>query len=396
MRKSILALALMFAAAVLAGLAAVAAGRDRASPSLLRYPYLQNVTPSSITVVWWTDQPSRGRVEYGLWPDYGAATDSPGVEQRHEVTLTGLLPGARYAYRVLANDAPLTGGDAFRTAPTGDETFSFVVLGDSGSGDGNQYGIARLARELAPDLILHTGDLIYPNSNARRYDAKFFVPYADILRTTPLYPSLGNHDVAEDGGAAYLDAFVLPRNTRDGSERYYSFDYGNAHFIAVDAYQPFTPDSAQYQWLAADLAATDRPWCFVFLHPSPYSTGPHGSHLALHNALGPLFERYGVAVVFSGHDHLYERSLPRRDFEPDGRGVVYVVSGGGGASLYHTGQADWVAFNRSAHHVMRVTVSRGNVTLEAVLPDGTVMDSYALTRETADLGAVALPGCGRR
>ncbi|HEY7678123.1 MAG TPA: hypothetical protein VIG69_13700, partial [Candidatus Methylomirabilis sp.] len=94
----------------------------------------------------------------------------------------------------------------------------------------------------------------------------------------------------------------------------------------------------------------------------------------------PLFERAGVAVVFSGHDHSYERTVPVRDFEPASPGVVYIVSGGGGADLYPVGRSPWTAHSRSIHHVVRANVRGCALDLQAVAADGAVFDRAPIDR----------------
>jgi 3',5'-cyclic AMP phosphodiesterase CpdA len=267
----------------------------------------------------------------------------------------------------------------FRTAPVGEHaSFAFAVIGDSGDGGPDQLAVARLLGGLSPDLILHTGDVVYPAGEDQDYDERFFGPYGETLREVPVFPTLGNHDVDGAGGAAYLANFRTPRNDPRGTGRYYSFDWGGVHFVSLDSelyYKDLHGSPAEQRaWLESDLAATARPWKVVFLHRPPYSSSDHGSDFTIRADLAPVFARRGVDLVFSGHDHAYERTVPTN-------GVTYVVSGGGGKMLYPVRGERWTAAGRSAHHAVRVRVEgAGRLRLEAVGTDGAVFDRLDLTK----------------
>jgi hypothetical protein len=352
-----------------------------AQPGLVRGPYVMNPTMSSITIAWDTDLPADAHVEYGTGGGPTASTSRPGLATRHAVPLAGLAPGTTYRYRVASGGRALGEGHAFRTAKDDrDPHFTFVVLGDSGRGGPPQYAVANRIRAIRPDFVLHTGDVIYPAGEAGDFDTKYFRPYRHLVAEIPFFLSLGNHDVATAGGQAYLDAFHLPSNNPEGTERYYSFEYGNARFIALDTNQPLGPGGPMYTWLVRELARPRKLWTFAFFHLAPYSSGLSGSSLPVRQAWGPLFERAGVAVVFSGHNHNYERSLPLREFEPGSAGVVYVVTGGGGATLYPVGRNAWTAHAASVFHVVRVEVRDCVLELQAVTTDGTIFDRAIIDR----------------
>ncbi len=353
---------------------------------LSRYPYIQSPTTSSVVIAWDTNRAATSRVDYGLTPDFGlwVASDVPAT--RHALTLTGLSAGTRYWYRVEGDGATLMGGESFRSAKGPDAAnVSFAVLGDSGSGSPDQVAVAQQMLKHAPDFVLHTGDVVYDRGEAENYGPRFFDIYRDILKSTAFFPSLGNHDYGTDNGQPYLDAFYLPANNPDGTERYYSFDYGDARFIALDVETDYAPGSPQYTWLEQQLRDRQALWTFVFFHKPPYTSSSHKNDADLppiRQHLSPLFERYGVDVVFNGHDHDYERTVPIRDFYPDGKGVAYVVSGGGGARLYEAGQSSFTAYSESAFHAVFVAIDGPVLSLQAIRADGTLMDSYVLDRST--------------
>lgn len=264
-----------------------------------------------------------------------------------------------------------------------DKNLTFAVVGDVGTGGSDQAAVAGLLERMRPDLLLITGDVVYPDGGYDSYGPNFYAPYRDLIKTTPVFPVMGNHDVMTADGGPYLEIFRLPHDNPQNTERYYSFDVGNAHFAALDSELYYGDDGAtieeQKSWLENDLASTNKPWKFVYLHRPPYSSSQHGSDESIRRDLKPLFERYGVNVVFSGHDHDYERSVPIG-------GVTYVVSGGGGRELYPAGKSEWTAFSRSVHHAVRVRIEGDHLKLEAVSTDGSVMDSISLDTSTDSRG----------
>jgi acid phosphatase type 7 len=186
--------------------------------------------------------------------------------------------------------------------------------------------------------------------------------------------------VRKENGAAFLENFRPPLGSPGSTKRYYSFDWGGAHFVALDRELYYgdkgSSPEEQKAFLQEGLAATRKRWRVAFLHRSPYGSSRHGGDEKVREDLEPLFVRHGVDLVFSGHDHVYERTVPVR-------GVTYVVSGGGGRRLYRAGNDERTACSKSAHHAVLVRVDGGRLLLEAVEADGTVMDRAELNRPQA-------------
>jgi len=196
-----------------------------------------------------------------------------------------------------------------------------------------------------------------------------------------------------------LNNFHLPANNLEGSERYYSFDYGHAHFVALDASVSTAPGSAQHAWLEQDLATSTKPWKFVFFHHPPYSGGfiiIDGKRLETENItvrrnLVPLFELYGVNIVFSGHSHSYERTYPilqnqaiDQGQEPDyinPSGPIYIVTGGGGRYLLGLDPNSLNARAVAAYHIVEITLSDGELTGRAIQPPGLVIDEFRVRQQ---------------
>jgi hypothetical protein len=316
---------------------------------------------------------------------------------QHEARISGLVAGATYSYIVQGQGSDLPGtASTFTSAPVaGSGTVRFVAFGDSGVGSAAQSAIAARMTADHFDLALHTGDVAYGGPDGfgggthATYEAWVFGMYSSWMRARPFFPSIGNHDDETNAARPYRDVFTLPGNGAsaafpDHAERHSSFDYGPIHFIALDTETAFANASrraAMLAWLEADLAATTQPWRVAYFHRPPYSAGPHhGSDFAVRAAFSPLFERYGVQLVLSGHEHLYERTLPWREHVAGGGFVTYVITGGGGAGLYPTGWAPWTAATASRHHYVRVTVDACVLTGEAIGTDGAVFDTFRIVR----------------
>jgi predicted phosphodiesterase len=355
-------------------------GGDKEISASSREPYVQGVTAHSAVICWVSVAPDSGVVEYGETPELGHEQADFRVGRRHAVVLTGLDPGWTYHFRVeSAGGSSATGH--FRTAPVGDDShFGFAVVGDSGSGGKGQLAVAALLERLRPHLILHTGDVVYPAGEERHYDRRFFAPYRKLIKTVPIFPVLGNHDVRKRNGAAFLENFHPPLGSPGSTKRYYSFDWGNTHFVALDSelYHGDTGSDPEKQrtFLERDLSATQKRWRVVFLHRSPYGSSRHGGDGRVREDLEPLFARHGVDVVFSGHNHVYERTVPIK-------GVTYVVSGGGGRRLYPAGRSARTASSVSAHHAVLVRVEGRHLSLEAIEAGGRVVDRLELNQPHA-------------
>lgn len=345
-----------------------------------REPYVQGVTAYSAVICWVSQHPGSGVVEYGKTPELGRKETDPRVRRRHVVALAGLDPCSTYHYRVGGVGESSSRG-SLRTAPVGEDyRFRFAVVGDSGSGGKGQLAVAALLGCLEPDLVLHTGDVVYPAGQERHYDRRFFAPYRNLIKTVPVFPVLGNHDVMRGDGTAFLENFHPTLESPRGTKRYYSFDWGNTHFIALDS-ELYHGDRGsdperQKDFLEQDLAASRKRWKVAFLHRSPYGSSRHGGDGRVREDLEPLFARHAVDLVFSGHDHVYERTVPIR-------GVTYVVSGGGGRRLYPAGNGEFTASSVSAHHAVLVRVSGRRLLLEAVEVGGKVVDRLELLKHTS-------------
>ena len=320
---------------------------------------------TSLMIVWRTSELSDSRVDYGISGEYVFSVYKPEDVHRHAVLLSGLLPGTEYRYRAMSGKRVI-GSDSFRTFPAGG-LIRFAFFGDSGSGSAAQYDVAARILEENPDFILHTGDLIYAKGEDANYPKQFYRPYQKLIASRIFFPSLGNHDYVESGGRAWLDNFYLP-----GVERFYSFDCGNVHLVALDS--NFV-DSRSADWLESDLSKTDKLWKIVFFHHPPFTnkSGRQDSYKIAHFWL-PIFKKYKVDLVLCGHDHLYTRFRPVD-------GVHYIVEGLGGKSRYKIKPDSRVAFTDNRDYGFGLVEIWGNdLYFSHITRSGKVLDSLAIEK----------------
>lgn len=348
-----------------------AAGAD---PALVRGPYLTKARRTSITIAWRTDAAGTSVVRWGTGSTLDQVATGPDGTT-HKVRLTGLVPGTRYSYRVETDGVPLGRQRAFRTLdPSGDPSFRFAVVGDFGTGSSAEVAVEDRIVEARPRLLMTVGDNVYSSGSEAELDTRLFPQYADLLDHVAINAVLGNHDVGTDGGAPERAAFSL------GPRAWYSFDASTAHFVVLDSnLSCVTAGCPQYDWLVDDLARTTQPFRFVFFHHTISSCGSHGTDTDLRAAWTPVFAAHGVQVVFMGHDHGYQRSVPVD-------GVVYVTTGGGGAGLYTWAtpcpEAAVVLDATStpdASHFVLVRLGSGGATVSAIDRAGDVRDTFSVT-----------------
>jgi hypothetical protein len=189
-----------------------------------------------------------------------------------------------------------------------------------------------------------------------------FEPFGPLLDSgTELFAILGNHDVIDDTGDAQMAALGMPG-------RWYAVERGDVLGIALDSTMPTNPD--QLAWLEQTLANSDATWKLVAVHHPPYSSGAHGSNEEVRKAFVPLFERYGVQVVFSGHEHDFQRSNPIN-------GIVYIVSGASSRTR-RTGIEDFTAVAYSTHHFIDLNIYDDHILLRAIDQDGEQFDEVVI------------------
>ena len=345
-------------------------------------PYLQNVSATSATIMWESGERAAAVVEIGSEPARRVEVKADDIQ---EVVIDDLLPGRRYPYTVAIGGAVARG--EFATAPQAGAPFSFVVLGDSRDSTGSHHRVVARVRDEVVDFILGTGDIVGEGHKEADWQT-FFEVERDLLAHTVLYPSLGNHDRQGRGRTAdnYRKYFSLPENSPD-PERYYAFTYGSARFLILDSNSNSFALTDQTQWIEEQLQAARLDpqirHVFVSMHHPPFSVSLHGGQAELREAWTPLFEKYQVAAVFSGHDHVYSRA--------ERSGVRYFVSGGAGAPLYprkaRSSRIDVQAtqYFERVNHYLKLHVYGDLIEVTAIRADGTII-------ETTSWGTPPVPG----
>jgi hypothetical protein len=253
--------------------------------------------------------------------------------------------------------------------PARPASLKFAVIGDNGTGKQPQYDVASqmaLAWNVFPfDLVLMVGDNFYGSQTPRDLVAKFEEPYRPLLdKGVEFRAALGNHDEP---------ASVHYRPIGMSGLRYYTFAKGNVRFVVLDS--NFV-DATQLQWADQTLESAKEGWKICYFHHPLYgNAGRHGSNIELRVLIEPILTRHGVQVVFSGHDHIYERLLLQK-------GILYFVTGSGGQLR----KGDLVPSNSTAvgfdqdQAFLLVEIDGDEMFFEAISRTGVTVDSGYLRR----------------
>jgi len=194
-----------------------------------------------------------------------------------------------------------------------------------------------------------------------------------LLASIPYQAAMGNH---EGTGQLFVKYFPYPFV----AGRYWSFDYGPAHFVVVDQYTSYATGSAQLTWIENDLASTAKPWKFIYFHEPGWSAGGHGNSTSVQNYIQPLCEQYDVSIVFAGHNHYYARAVVNE--------IHHVTTGGGGAPLYSPNPSNPnVVSTAMAYHYCNVEINGGTLHFTALKPDSTILDEFTIN--VTDIGPLS-------
>ena len=379
-------------------------------------PYLQSPTQHSITIMWECGSPEGGvvadampddvtvsfkptdRVQGQVWygrdeslkgattaeaeivevryrgkPDDGNETGTAKAAYLFTCRLEGLEPGQKYYYQAGAGNEK-SAVHSFRTVPRKADTFTFVAYTDSHGGKPTVHArICDLIAKEKPDFVLHTGDLVDCGKNYWEWGEAFFTPAARLLDRVPLWPSIGNHD-GIGTREPYWQLFSLP-----GKERYYSFDYGNAHFVSLDSFA--SRDEEMLKWCEQDLANSKAVWKVVFLHLPAFGVGRYPCKWGWRSYIR-MFEKHRVSLYLCGHLHIYQRLHPL--YMPGGlaeSAITYVINSGTGGKLRVPGSHPTVASAASKAQYLAIKVDGLKMTAHAVDIEGEVIDRFSIERK---------------
>jgi len=269
------------------------------------------------------------------------------------------------------------------------DQFQFVVMGDSRSHpDKFEQLIAQIVK-LKPVFVVMTGDLITSggkevsvDSLQKEWNKQFLMPTQRFVESgIPLYPVIGNHDVSKKNPVSeklYCDQFNLP-----GNERWYSFNYGNSHFIVLNSHEfgeRHKVAGEQLEWLKLDLRTTKAENNFLFIHEPAYPVKEHlGSSLDKYSAdrdtLWALLNKHAVDIFFAGHEHIYHRSVHD--------GLLHIISGGGGAPIRKWDKAKYGELTTTSenitmniHHFVLIKVLGKNINGIVYDIEGNIVDTF--------------------
>jgi predicted phosphodiesterase len=355
------------------------AGPAWAEVEMLKGPYLQDLAPRSITVMWQLAKPQTAKLTV-IGPG-GTRTQEVDAQRIAEARVESLEPASRYRYTVEVDGKTWDG--EFATAPEvgTDVPHSFVVIGDTRySADAHRRVVERMSQEV-PDFVLGTGDMVDEGHKQEQWQ-QFFDVENQLLRDNVYFPALGNHDRQGRGRTAdsYRSYFSVPENGGE-TERYYAFSYATSRFLILDSNEYSFALTDQTSWLERELIAVRQDpgirHIFVVMHHPPFSISLHGGNRDLRERWTPLFEKYNVSAVFSGHDHVYSRA--------ENNGIRYFISGGGGAPLYpkrpKSSAIDLAAVKKfeRVHHYLRVSITGNRLEVTAIRADGTTIETTTWT-----------------
>jgi acid phosphatase type 7 len=351
-----------------------------AGGSIVRGPMVQRVTTSTASIIvetssimaamlrWRPKPPTRSAVTHVDWNQVPSA-----AAKRHVFVLSALPPGG-VEYQVLAGGSVV--GNEFFTAPLANRPLRLAVYGDVRGGHQVHQRIIESMLSDAPDAVLTTGDMVLRGSDEADWQ-RFFAVVAPLVARVAMYTAIGNHDLGFAGSEqrGVLSMFDLP--TGPPAVSYYSFELAGVHLVFLDSNH--YEDPAQLQWLEADLqtARSAAPRAILAItHAGPYSRGIHRGSAVARERYAPLLAKYNVDLLLSGHEHQYQRG--------EISGLRYVVTGGGGASLYpitcgsDTGKRCIVSDGMKAiareHHYLMITVNDRSLELCPKRPDGTPLE----------------------
>jgi len=257
------------------------------------------------------------------------------------------------------------------TLPNKEGSVRFAVIGDTGSGSDKQHQVGDMmikSHALFPfEFVLMMGDNMYGGEAPADFEKKFSDPYKALLdKKVKFYATLGNHDQALQ---VNYEKFNM-----NGKE-YYRFRKGNVAFYSLNSNYM---DKKQVKWLEDELARETSEWKICFFHHPPYSSAKkHGSDSQLREVVEPIFLKYGVDVVLTGHDHVYERIKPQK-------GIYYFVSGAGGK--LRTGDIDRKSglseksYDRDMHFML-FEVAGDQMYFQAISRTGETIDSGVINRK---------------
>ncbi|MGE5550438.1 MAG: metallophosphoesterase [Bacteroidota bacterium] len=358
--------------------AVMAASQTLAVPgaaAMVMRPYLQAVTTESVYVLVESDTTQPVTVEYGTTAAYGSKAVTESIEPTdtvpatyvHNIKLTGLQPNTEYNYRAIQGEVA-SPNHTFLTAVESGTGFRFAWMADTRTQPAIHDGIAGLIKEKRPRFSLYGGDLC-ERAYYEYWKRDFFVPNQMALAAgVPFFNAPGNHE----GWTINTKAFTQAPASASGTQDYYSFDYGDAHFLCLNTEIPYEPNSPQWKFATQDLLNTKKTWKVVFFHKPAYSLGGNGETAGMKLMTTYIFEPCKVDVILTGHNHFYQHGLVN--------GIHHFTIGSAGAPLASPGKGSYVVNAAFDYNFAIADVTPTVLDLTVYSGKGTVLDKLTLTK----------------
>ena len=347
----------------------------------LKAPYLMlSQNKSQIILLWQLNLTKICDVYYGtdsVYLDKRIQSEEYNTDHQHQYFFDSLDLNTKYYYKIVSNQFIKKG--SFRSNPNADiEHFSFIAYGDTRTFPENHNLVAKQIIKVvqqdtsAQTFVVSTGDVVANGNIEEDWQNQFFDPQykyiQKLLANIPYMVSMGNHE-----GQGALFAKYFPSDFYQNDRYYYSFNYGNVHFIALDQMVDLKPGSIQYEWLIKDFEANHQPWTIVLLHKPGFTAGGHSNNKLVKKVLQPIFKKYGVKLVLAGHNHYYSRA------EVDG--IQHITTGGGGAPLYSpkANKKHIIKVDKS-YHFCKIEVKSDNLWVSVIRSDGSIIEEFKIDK----------------
>jgi hypothetical protein len=302
-----------------------------------------------------------------------------GVKENHylyEFRLEKLLEGKKYFYQVLLGDEK-SRLQYFNTFKKNEKNIHFAAMGDSRSNPDIFDVVMDNVESNDPDFIISMGDLVHDGGMFSEWDTYYFDIAQNVIANIPLVSSLGDHEGNDDNGELFRHYLLTDEPLK---KQWFSFDYGDAHFIALDYRR--ADSTEMINWFIDDVSKSKARWKFVYMHRPCYNFSGHQSRWG-YDKWPELFRKYKIDIAFAGHSHIYERFYPMRPIdEPQSWPVTYITTGGAGAGLYKkTDNYTSLAFAESINHFVDVKISGDTLKLRTIDNKRSVIDSLTIIKK---------------
>ncbi|MCY1719662.1 metallophosphoesterase [Prolixibacteraceae bacterium Z1-6] len=371
--------------------------KDNNELNFVVLPYIQDVSESSVCVMWETSAETKGQIylatteHHVLKPDLNIAVTEKKPSLVHKLSVSHLKPDQLYFYQVInvtekgdTLKGPVT---QLRIPDYNQSDITFTAVGDN---QGDTQCWEKISMQMfneCPQFVIHCGDFVSYGHHNDDWTDEFFKQAQSLIRHVPLYPVLGNHEMNDELYYQYFN--------RTLNNAFYSIKKGDLRLIFVDTNKDVLPGSEQYEELEKLLANTTEKWK-ILIHHHPIFTSDFGSYRSslMSTAdkgdpntfhLKTLYETYGVDLVLSGHVHGYERTHPIAKNHIDTKnGVVYIITAGGGGSFNREASyKEWfTAKTRKIPHFLKVQIKENKMAVEAIDTFMNVFDTWKLEKQT--------------